>query len=993
MLQLNAVTPNTGVLSFNADNLATTDNLNINGILPWARFGSGWGSNATNSADGLIVAYAGGYSNVDRLGGTLPNGVGNHVKIVNGGAAGNVSLAASPNLVASIIAEASEGPAVIDPANVGDTLVVGGESGGSIWQPASAGGLTIGTVAGDGILTTGNTANATAATLTLLNDSTANPLTVNATIANNGSDVVSVAKTGDGTVQLAGDNSFTGSLTASGSGPLILSGNNSAATGAFTAAAGGTLVLNGNNAARPAGTNGRTVAANGGILQLQANLANTTAGVSSALSAEQTAAQPLTLQNGGLLQLRSDSSVTFSGGNGMGGMGSATVNFNVDRLSSGSGHTLTIAPLGFDVNTTTINVTGGNGCILGLGAINNVAGSGVLTLNPTTAPLVLAGYTASATLSTTLALGGSATGSRVTGAIANPATSGSTTLTKSGTGSWTLEGINTFNGATTINAGTLAIGGSGSLGSGTYEGAITNAGTLNYGSSATQTLSGVISGAGTLTVSGAGSLTLGGASANTYTGLTTLNGGTTIAAKATAFGGTGATAGTIVNPTALLDVNSQNLGAEQFTLAGGTIKNNGSADQANATQRVNVTADSSVGGLWRWDVRGGGLGGMTVQAGVKLTKIDANLVGVVSNPLVNNGTIQIDGGALGLHLGVASSGSGSFLVNSAGEMQIGSFGTAVTVANPVTVHGGTLAGVDAGGGASSFNGPITLGPATTATLRATSNFNITAAIGGAGGLNKTGLGTLTVSAASNHGGDTTVSAGTLSYTVPSSFADASAVRLATGAVLNLNAEGTDTIGTFYIDGIPQDSGTWGAIGSGADHETALITGPGLLDASSGGAPFAVWIDSFFPGESDPAIIGLTADPDKDGSDNFTEFAFDGAPDDGADHAKVYVFTADSDFDGDSDKELILTAAIRTSTPAFGNGSPTTSTSTTDGITYSIEGSTTLVDFLESVDAVPTAITTGLPAPSGADYSYRSFRLGGSNGLPGKGFLRARATAP
>jgi autotransporter-associated beta strand protein len=326
-------------------------------------------------------------------------------------------------------------------------------------------------------------------------------------------------------------------------------------------------------------------------------------------------------------------------------------------------------------------------------------------------------------------------------------------------------------------------------------------------------------------------------------------------------------------------------------------------------------------------------------------------------------------------------------------MQIGSFGTAVTVANPVTVNGGTLAGVDAGGGASSFNGPITLGPATTATLRATSNFNITAAIGGAGGLNKTGLGTLTVSAASNYGGDTTVSAGTLSYTVPSSFADASAVRLATGAVLNLNAEGTDTIGTFYIDGIPQDSGTWGAIGSGADHETALITGPGLLDASSGGAPFAVWIDSFFPGESDPAIIGLIADPDKDGSDNFTEFAFDGAPDDGADHAKVYVFTADSDFDGDSDKELILTAAIRTSTPAFGNGSPTTSTSTTDGITYSIEGSTTLVDFLESVNAVPTAITTGLPAPSGADYSYRSFRLGGSNGLPGKGFLRARATAP
>jgi len=992
VLQLNTVTPNTGALNFSADGLATTDNPNVNGILPWARFGTGWGSNSTGGADGPIVAYSGAYSNVDRLGGTIPNGIANHVKIVNGGTPGNIALATSPNRIASIIAEASDGPAVIDPSNPGDILLVGEEPGGTIWQPASSGGLTIGATAGDGILTTGNTANATAATLTLLNDSATNPLTVNAAIANNGSDVVSVTKGGSGSVLLAGDNSFTGSLTAAG-GPLVLSGNNSTATGAFTAAAGGTLVLSGNNSTRPAATNGRTVAATGGILQLQANPNNTAAGISYALSAEQTANQPLNLLSGSTLQLRSDSSLTFAGGNNLGGLGSATVTIDVNSLSSGSGNILTIAPAGFAVNTTTLNVTGGNGHTLATGPINNGTTGATLTLNPTTADLRIAGYTVGASAATTLALTGSANDSRVTGAIANPATSGNTTVTKSGTGTWTLEGINTYAGATTINAGTLAIGASGSLGNGNYAGTIANAGALIYDSSATQTLSGVISGAGTLTVNGAGNLTLGGASANTYTGVTTLNAGITIAGKASAFGGTGATAGTIVNPTALLDVNSQDLGTEQFTLAGGTIKNNGPTDQANATRRVNVTADSSVGGTRRWDVRGGGLGGLTVQAGAKLTKVDANLVGVVTNPVVNNGTIQIDNGLFGLHLSAAASGSGSFVVNSGGELQIGSYGGAVTVANPITVNGGILAGVSAQTAVSSYNGPITLSPATTATLRAEANFNITAAIGGAGGLNKTGTGTLTISAASNHGGDTTVSAGTLSYTVPSSFADASAVRLITGAVLNLDAEGTDTIGTFYIDGIPQDSGTWGAIGSGAEHETALITGPGLLDASSGGSPFAAWIDSFFPGETDPAIIGLTADPDNDGTDNFTEFAFDGAPDDGADHAKVYVFTADSDFDGDSAEELILTAAIRTSTPAFGNGSPTSSTSTTDGITYSIEGSTTLVDFLESVNAVPTAITLDLPALSGPDYSYRSFRLGGSNGLPGKGFLRARATAP
>jgi len=992
VLQLNTVTPNTGALSFAADNLATTDNLNVNGILPWARFGTGWGSNATNTADGLIVAYTGAYSNVDRLGGTAPNGLPNHVRIVNGGTAGNIALAASPNLVGSIIAEASDGPAVIDPANAGDILLVGGEPGGTIWQPATSGGLTIGTTAGDGVLSTGNTANATAATLTLLNDSTTNPLTVNATITNNGSDVVSVAKGGAGSVVLTGNNSFTGTLTATGAGALVLTGNNSAATGAFTAAAGGTLVISGDNRNRPAATNGRTVAAAGGILQLQANSNNTTAGISYALSAEQTANQPLNLLSGSTLQLRSDSSLTFAGGNNLGGLGSATITVDVNPLGTGSGHILTLAPAGFAVNTTTINVTGGNGYTLATGPINNLNNNATLTLNPTTGNLRIAGYTANPNLATTLALGGTAADNRVTGAIANPATSGNTTVTKSGSGTWTLEGVNTYAGNTTINAGTLAIGGSGSLGSGTYAGAIANSAALIYNSSATQTLSGVISGAGTLTVNGAGSLTLSGASQNTYTGVTTLNGGTTIAGKATAFGGTGATAGTAVNTGALLNLNSQNLGAEQFTLAGGTIKNDGAIDQDNAMQRLNVTADSSVGGARRWDIRGGGLGGLTVQSGAKLTKVDANLVAVVTNPLVNNGTIQIDAGSFGLHFSVAATGTGSFVVNSGGELQIGSFGGAVTVANPITVNGGILAGISAQSAVSSYNGPITLSPATTATLRADTNFNITAAIGGAGGLNKTGPGTLTVSAASNHGGDTTVSAGILSYTVPSSFADGSAVRLVTGAVLNLNAAGTDTIDALFIDGVEQAAGTWGAIGSGADHETALITGPGLLQAGSGDTPFALWIDGFFPGETNPAIIGLTADPDNDGTDNLTEFAFDGNPANGSLNGKIFVFTVDTDADPDGDRELVMTAAIRSGAPAFTSGAPATATATADAVSYAIEGSTTLGSFPVTVNAVPNAITTGLPATS-SDYSYRSFSLGGSNGLPSKGFLRASADTP
>ena len=107
-----------------------------------------------------------------------------------------------------------------------------------------------------------------------------------------------------------------------------------------------------------------------------------------------------------------------------------------------------------------------------------------------------------------------------------------------------------------------------------------------------------------------------------------------------------------------------------------------------------------------------------------------------------------------------------------------------------------------------------------------------------------------------------------------------------------------------------------------------------------------------------------------------------------------MLTEDSDFvsDPSSAKELILTVAVRTGTPAF-TGSPSpASVNPTDGITYSIEGSVNLAVFSTTVNVVPTAVTTGLPG-AGAGYEYRSFSLNGSNGLTGKGFLRAKVTSP
>jgi autotransporter-associated beta strand protein len=101
-----------------------------------------------------------------------------------------------------------------------------------------------------------------------------------------------------------------------------------------------------------------------------------------------------------------------------------------------------------------------------------------------------------------------------------------------------------------------------------------------------------------------------------------------------------------------------------------------------------------------------------------------------------------------------------------------------------------------------------------------------------GGLIKHGTGTLALTEVA-YSGDTSIAAGILSIG-SASLADAADVHISSGAGLDLDHVGApDVVSSFFIDGVSQRRGVWGAVGSGAQFTTSLITGTGLLEVTTG----------------------------------------------------------------------------------------------------------------------------------------------------------------
>jgi autotransporter-associated beta strand protein len=395
----------------------------------------------------------------------------------------------------------------------------------------------------------------------------------------------------------------------------------------------------------------------------------------------------------------------------------------------GSG--LTALTVGNPTNTANITWSSSNtvnGPIRIYGG-NITLNSAIGTTNTSTGDVLLRGadinsaYNISVASGRTLALDHTGSNSIVSGIISGT----SANLVKQGTGAMYLRGVNTYSGLTTIAAGFLELDQTGSL----VTDVVNNAG-FGFNQTADTTFAKTISGTGYLVKYGANTLTL--TAANTYTGITNLQGGT-LSVASLANGGVASNIGQSTNAAANLFINNATL---EYTGA------------ATSTDRLFTLGDSGA----TVDASGSGALVFTNTGALAYSGTAGRLLTLTGNNTADNTMTPV----LANNAGVSSftkAGTGKWVMKGTNTY------TGVT-----TLSGGTLnVGDGADALASLGTNTISLGAGTTLNFNHNASVTVANAITGAGQLNKLDGNTLSLTGLNSYTGATdTGSAGGVVFT-------------------------------------------------------------------------------------------------------------------------------------------------------------------------------------------------------------------------------------
>ncbi|EDJ1524653.1 AIDA autotransporter-like protein ShdA [Salmonella enterica] len=416
-----------------------------------------------------------------------------------------------------------------------------------------------------------------------------------------------------------------------------------------------------------------------------------------------------------------------------------------------------------------------------------------------------------------------------TGGDFDNAIGGTGSVVKSGDKTLTLSGTNTYRGGTTISGGTLVASNVNALGSGD----VTDNATLEMNTGGDFTNN--ISGSGQVVKSGDKTLTLSGI--NSYTGGTTISGGTLVASNVDALGSgdvtdnatlelntggdfdnaIGGTGSVVKSGDKTLTLSGANSYTGGTTISGGTLVASNVEALGTGDITDNATLELSTGGDFANNIGGTGsvvksgdktltlsgsntyTGGTTISGG---TLVATNVEALGTGNVTDNATLELStGGDFANNIG----GTGS-VVKSGDETLTLSGANSYT--GGTTISGGTLVAtnVDALG-----TGDVT----DNATLELNTGGDFTNNISGSGQVVKSGDKTLTLSGINSYTGGTTISGGTLIATHVNA--------LGTGAIDNRASLLLDASGQFTVTDLTTESGGNTEIGAGSTLQATTLT--------------------------------------------------------------------------------------------------------------------------------------------------------------------------